>query len=318
MKLIVMIPCYNEENTLPLVINSIPQAIEGIDKIEVMVIDDGCTDRTVEVARKLGVQHIIRFKQNRGLAAAFEAGLNAALSSGADIIVNTDGDNQYPQQDIPRLIRPILEGKADIIIADRQTGKVRHFTLAKKALQALGSWTVRHLSKTNVPDAPSGFRAYSRDAALRMNIVTDFSYVIETIIQAGKKGLVVDSIPIVTNPKTRESRLFRSIWQHVKKSSTAIVRVYTMYEPLKVFAYAGAVIFSAGLILVLRFLYYALFIEGGSGGHVQSLILAAVLLIMGFQIFLIGLLADLVGINRKLLEDALLRLKELEHRRKEK
>ncbi len=304
-----MVPCYNEEKTLPLVIKSIPKKIKGIDKIETLVIDDGSIDKTYQAAKKVKVNHIIRHHGNKGLAQAFATGIETALAKGADIIVNTDGDNQYPQQDIPKLIAPILKGEAEIVIADRQTSKIKEFSFIKKMLQKIGSWGVRMLSGTDVPDAPSGFRAFSRDAAMQLNIVTEFSYVIETIIQAGKKKIPITSISVKTNPKTRESRLHTSMWGHVKKSAGTMVRVFAMYEPLKVFSYIGGVFFAGGFVLGLRFLYFY-FASSRVGGHIQSLILAAVLLIIGFQIFLIGLVADLIATNRKFQEDILYRLKK--------
>lgn len=296
-----MIPCLNEEKTLPLVINSIPKKIKGISKIEIMIVDDGSSDQTVAVAKKLGVDHIIQHGNNKGLAKAFETGLNACLDEGADIIVNTDGDNQYPQQEIPRLIEPIMVNKAEIVIADRQTDKIGHFSPLKKFLQKFGSWWVRLLSGTDIPDAVSGFRAYSRGAAKQLNIVTDYSYVIETIIQASKKKIAITSIPIITNPKTRESRLFKSMWGHVKKSGATMVRVFAMYEPLKTFSFLALLMLIPGLFLGTRFLYFY-FVENTGGGHIQSLIFSAILIIVGFQVFLIGLLADLIANNRKLIE----------------
>ena len=310
MKLIVMVPCYNEEKTLPLVIKSIPKKISGIDVIETLIVDDGCEDKTVEVARKVGVNHIVRHKRNKGLAKSFADGLEACLSLGADIIVNTDGDNQYPQKDIPKLIKPILDGKADIVIADRQTRTIQEFSPVKKFLQWIGSWTVKMVSGADIPDAVSGFRAYSREAAIQMNIVSDFSYVVETIIQAGKKRIPMVSVKVKTNPKLRESRLFSSIFDHVKKSTSTIIRIYAMYEPLKTFFYIGGLIFLGGILVAIRFLYF--FFIGTAGGHVQSLILAAVAMIIGFQIILIGLIADLIAANRKLLEDLIVRHKKEE------
>lgn len=309
-KLIVMIPCYNEEKTLPLVVKTIPKRIPGIQKVEVLVVDDGSTDRTYEVARRLGVDHITRNSGNKGLARAFATGIEAALKNEADIIVNTDGDNQYPQQDIPRLIKPILDGEAEIVIADRQTSTIDDFSTTKKFLQRLGSRVVSWVSGVEIPDASSGFRAFSRNAAMQMNIVTDFSYVIETIIQAGKKKIPIASIPIKTNAKTRESRLYGNIWSHVKKSAGTIVRVFAMYEPLKVFSYIGGVIFLSGAALVARFLYY--FFIGTGSGHIQSLVFAAILVLIGFQIGVIGLVADLIASNRKFLEEILLRNKKNE------
>jgi glycosyltransferase involved in cell wall biosynthesis len=308
MKLIVIIPCYNEEKTLPLVINSIPKKISGIDKIETLVVDDGSTDKTAAVAKKLQVNHLVEHKINKGLAAAFVTGIEEALKKGADIIVNTDGDNQYPQAEIPRLIEPILSGKAEMVVADRQTDKIPHFSQTKKLLQKIGSWAVRIISHTETPDVVSGFRAYSKEAAMKLNIMTNFSYVTETIIQAGKKQIPIASVKISTNPKTRESRLFGSIWQHIKRTGSSIIRVYAVYEPLKFFTLIEIVFFLLGMFGFLRFLFFAL--QGNSSGHIQSLILSAVLVIISFQIFMLGVIADLIGISRKLLEDILYRLKK--------
>ncbi len=310
MKLIVQIPCYNEEKTLPLVLSSIPKDIDGVHSIETLVIDDGSTDKTVEIAKRLGVDHILVHQHNKGLAHAFSNGMNEALRLGADIIVNTDADNQYPQKDIPKLIAPILRGEADIVIGDRQTSTIAHFSKIKKGLQRLGSATVRFFSGTKVPDAVSGFRAYSKNAALHMNIVTDFSYAIETIIQAKYKRLGIASIKVKTNPPTRHSRLFKSTFQHIRLSTTTILRIYTMYQPFKVFFAVGAVLFLLGFILGVRFLFY--FLAGQGSGHIQSLIFSAVLMLIGFQTLMTGLVADLIGINRKLLENGLARIKQLE------
>lgn len=312
MRLIVQIPCYNEADTLPLTIATIPRDIPGIDDVRILVIDDGSTDDTVEVARRLGVEHIVRHAGNRGLAAAFQTGLDACLRLGADIIVNTDGDNQYPQEQIPDLIEPIRAGKADIVIADRQTKDIPHFSRQKKFLQGIGSWVVRRGSGTDVPDAPSGFRAYSREAALRLNVISRYTYTLETIIQAGKKNLSIAHVPIRTNEQFRESRLVRSPWDYVKKSASTIVRIYAMYEPLKVFFYIGLLLSLPGLAGVARFLYYFLFVPNTASGHIQSLILSAIFLIIGFQIMLIGLLADLISANRRLMEDTLYRVKKLD------
>jgi|SRR5882724_6659298 len=310
MKLIVQIPCFNEEKTLPLVIKSIPKHIDGIDEIETLIIDDGSTDKTIKIAEKFGVNHIVIHKQNKGLAHAFSNGINEALHQGADIIVNTDADNQYRQQDIPRLIEPILKGKADIVIGDRQTSTIKHFSKIKKGLQRIGSATVRFFSGSKVPDAVSGFRAYSREAALHMNIVTDFSYAIETIIQAKYKRLGLASVKVKTNPPTRKSRLFKNMFQHIHRSTTTILRVYTMYQPFRVFLAIGSLFFGIGFLLSIRFVYYT--ILGSSAGHIQSLIFAAALMVIGFQIMMTGLVADLIGINRKLSENTLRRLKDME------
>lgn len=310
MKLIIQVPCFNEEKTLPLVLSSIPKKIPGISKVETLVIDDGSTDKTVQVAQKLGVNHIIKHRGNQGLSASFADGINESLKLGADIIVNTDADNQYPQEDIPKLIKPILEGRAEIVIANRQTSKIKHFSTPKKLFQWFGSAVVRRFSKTDVPDAVSGFRAYSREAALHINIVTDFSYVIETIIQARQKRLAIASIDVETNPPTRQSRLFKSPLQHVRRSAGAILRVYTMYNPLKVFLTIGGGMFLVGFILGTRFLY--LYLTEGAAGHVQSLILSSILLLGGFQVVMTGLVADLISINRRLQEGTLKRVKTLE------
>lgn len=310
MKLIVQVPCLNEEKTLPLVINSIPRKIPGITKIETLIIDDGSTDKTIAVAKKLGVNHIVQHSGNQGLATSFSDGINECLKLGADIIVNTDGDNQYPQAEIPKLVEPIVNKKAEIVIGNRQTGKIKHFSPAKKFLQWFGSYVVRRFSKTNVPDAVSGFRAYSREAALHMNIVTDFSYVIETIIQARQKRLAIVSVDVKTNPPTRESRLFKSPMQHIRRSAGAILRTYTMYQPLKVFLVIGLIMLALGTAIGARFLYF--YFLNQAGGHIQSLILAAVLLLGGFQVTMTGLVADLISINRRLHEGTLRRVKTLE------
>ncbi len=313
MKLIVQVPCYNEENTLPLVINSIPKNILGVHIIETMIIDDGSTDRTIEIAQKLGVHHIVRHAKNQGLAASFSDGLNEALRHGADIIVNTDGDNQYPQQDIGRLIEPILKGTHDIVVGDRQTHKIEHFSPLKKLLQRFGSHVVRVLSGVTVADAPSGFRAYSRHAAMSMNVVSTFSYTMETIIQAGKKRIAITHVPIITNPKTRESRLFKSMFAHVRKSMVTILRIYVMYSPFKVFFTLGSILTILGVIPFIRMGYLMLQYQALISGHLQSLILGAVFVIIGVLVFCIGIVADLMAINRKLIEETLYRLKKLEY-----
>ncbi len=310
MKLIIQIPCLNEASTLPMTLAGMPKHIPGVDDIEILIVDDGSTDNTSAIARELGVQHIVRFTTNQGLARAFSAGIDTALKLGADIIVNTDADNQYPGDQIPRLLQPILDGRAEMVIGDRQVGRIGHFSLSKKVLQKLGSWVVRKFSNTDVPDAPSGFRAFSRSAAMRLNIVSDFSYTLETIIQAGKNNIAVAHVPIETNQTTRASRLFKSNGSYIKNSASTILRIYAMYEPLRVFFSIGAVIFSAGVLIGLRFLFY--YLSGNGGGHIQSLVLAAVLMIIGFQTFMIGLLADLLGANRKLIEKLLFRVKDLQ------
>lgn len=311
MKLIIQIPCLNEAKTLPVTLADLPKSLPGIDEIEVLVIDDGSTDNTAEVARQHGVQHVRRFKNNKGLAEAFMMGLNTSLELGADIIVNTDADNQYRGECIGDLIRPILEGRADVVIGDRQVENIPHFSALKIKLQKLGSWVVRRFSETNVPDTTSGFRAYSREAALRINVISRFTYTLETIIQAGKKNMAITHVPINTNDMLRKSRLFRSIPNYVKRSVKTIFRIYVMYEPLKAFSMVGGVLFSAGFLLGLRFLYFYFFIDHGAG-HIQSLILSAVLLLLGFQMGVLGVIADLIAGHRRLTEDTLYRVKKVE------
>jgi glycosyltransferase involved in cell wall biosynthesis len=310
MKLIVQIPCFNEEETLPATFNDIPKQIDGVDEVEILIIDDGSTDKTIEVAKALGVHHIIINKNNRGLARTFRTGLNECLKLGADIIVNTDGDNQYAGWDIPKLIQPILDGKADVVVGDRNTAKVAHFSPFKKFLQKLGSYVVKTLSGVQVPDAVSGFRAYSRDAALQLNIVSPFSYTIEALIQAGKKHMAVASVPVETNAKTRESRLFSSIPKFIERQLTTIVRMYAMYQPLKVFFFIGLTLSILGAIPILRFLYF--YLTGDGEGHIQSLILGGVFTILGFISFLIALLADLMNFNRQLIEQTLEKVRRIE------
>jgi glycosyltransferase involved in cell wall biosynthesis len=316
MKLIIQVPCYNEEETLPLVINSIPKHIQGVDTIETLIIDDGSTDKTVEVAKKLGVNHIVRHTQNQGLAMSFADGLDECLKQGADIIVNTDGDNQYPQGEIGKLIEPILKGTHDIVIGDRQVQKIEHFSPLKKLLQKFGSNVVQVLSGINVPDAPSGFRAYSREAAMSMNIVSTFSYTMETIIQAGQKRIAITHVPVTTNPKTRESRLFKSMFSHVRKSMVTILRIYVMYSPFKVFLTLGGILTLLGIIPFLRMAYLMIRFQELIGGHLQSLILGTVFVIIGVLVICIGIISDLMAINRKLSEEALYRIKKLEYGKK--
>jgi len=310
MKLIVQIPCLNEEETLPQTVADIPRNIPGVEKVEILIVDDGSTDRTVQVAREIGVDHIIRHRNRKGLARAFRTGIDSCLRRGADIIVNTDGDNQYIGADIPKLIAPILEGRADIVVGDRQTHTIPHFSIFKKFLQKAGSAVVRRLSNTDVPDAVSGFRAISREAALHLNIVSPFSYTIEMLIQAGRKYMSVTSVPIRTNPKTRDSRLFSSIPRFLERSLTTMVRMYSMYRPLKMFFAIGMLLSLAGAAPVIRFLYF--YFTGDGGGHVQSLILGGVLLIIGFMTFMIGLVADLISFNRQLVEITLEKVRRIE------
>lgn len=312
LKLIVMIPCYNEEKTLPLVLKTIPSSIAGISKIETLVVDDGSSDKTVDIAREHNVDYIISHVGNKGLAKAFTTGIQTALEKGADIIVNTDGDNQYPQDEIPGLIKPILDGEADIVIGDRETSKIPHFSRTKKMLQKIGSFVVRRASETTVPDAVSGFRAYSREAAIHLNVLSQFSYCVETIIQAGKRKISITHLPVTTNPKTRESRLFKNTSHHVSESAKAITRTYVMYESLKIFLTAGGLMSVIGLIGIGRFLYFYFAVPQEATGHIQSLVISGALLVVGFQVMLIGLVADLVSINRKLIEDALYRIKKIQ------
>ncbi len=284
----------------------------GVDIVELLVIDDGSRDDTADVARACGVDHVVRLRRNKGLAAAFMAGIDASLKRGADFIVNTDADNQYAGREIPRLLAPLLAGEADIVIGDRNIAELQHMSWRKRQLQRLGSWVVRQVSNTNVPDTTSGFRAYTREAALRMTVVSEFSYTLESIIQAGKKRMAIAHVPIETNPRTRESRLFGSAFSYIKRSAATIVRIYTMYEPLKAFTYFGLLVFGAGAALSLRFLYYYFTSVTFGPRMLQSLIAAAILLIVGFQILVIGLLADVISGNRKLLEDLLYRVRTLE------
>jgi glycosyltransferase involved in cell wall biosynthesis len=311
-KLVVQIPCFNEADSLPQVLADVPRVIEGVDEIVILIIDDGSTDGTAEVARALGVEHIVRQPRNRGLAHAFRAGLDAALAAGADIIVNTDGDNQYAGADIPRLIRPILEGRADIVVGDRRTADVAHFSPLKKRLQRIGSAVVRRLSSTDVPDAVSGFRAMSRDAALRINIVSGFSYTVEMLIQAGRKRMAVASVPVTTNRVTRPSRLFRSIPHFIQRSVATMLRIYAMYQPLKVFATISVVLAVLGTLPIVRFLWF--YATGSGEGHIQSLVLGGMLVTIAFLCFLFGLVADLIGFNRQLIEMTLEKVRALELR----
>ena len=303
MLLVVQIPCLNEEATLPSVLKSIPRTIPGIDEIIVVVIDDGCSDRTVEVAREHGVTHFVHHASTRGLARSFQDGISYALALGAEIVVNTDGDNQYPQDRIADLVAPVRDGVADIVIADRQTGQIAHFSPAKKVLQRFGSAVVNRVAGTELPDAASGFRAYSRESLMRLNTVTRFSYCMETIIQAGNMRLAIESLPVVTNAKTRESRLFSTTRQHVWRSGAAIVRSYIMFRPYVIFGCLMVLFGVAGLIPFLR--YAVLVAIGEGGGHLQSLLVGAVLLIMAFLSGMLGVVSDLIRTNRILIETTL-------------
>jgi len=301
MKLVIQIPCYNEENTIANTLADLPKDIPGIDIIEILIINDGSVDKTMEIAKQNGVRHFVNFNQNKGLARAFEAGLEKALELGADIIVNTDADNQYKGSDIARLVQPILDKKAEIVIGNRQIDKIHEFSWLKKRLQKFGSYVVRKVSQTRIPDTTSGFRAYSREAALHMNIISTFSYTLETIIEAGQKNIPIISIPIETNKTERPSRLFKSNSYYIRRSFATIVRIYTMYQPLRVFFYTGITSLGIGLVLSVRYLIFM--IVGQGKGHIQSVIIAAVLLIIGFFLLMIGLLADVIAANRKLLEN---------------
>ncbi len=302
MKLIIQIPCFNEEASLPVTLADLPKQIDGIDEIEILVIDDGSSDRTVEVARGHGVHHVVGFASNKGLARAFMLGIQSSLARGADIIVNTDADNQYVGADIPQLVAPILVGKADIVIGARPIGTIEHFSLAKKLLQKAGSAVVKLVSGTTVLDAPSGFRAFSRDAALSLNVFSKYTYTLETIIAAGQKNFNVVSVPIRVNRDLRPSRLVRSVPAYVRKSMITIVRMFVVYRPFRFFMVIGAVIFAAGTAIAARFLYYYFVLQQGSG-KVQSLLLAAVLLMMGFHTMLLAFVTDLLSVNRRLLEE---------------
>lgn len=312
MKLLIQIPCLNEEATLPATLRDIPRTIPGVDSVEILVIDDGCTDRTVEIARAAGVEHIVSFTGNRGLGYAFAAGVDYSLNVGADIIVNTDGDNQYCGADIPKLIAPILAHRADIVIGDRQCATVAHFSWLKRNLQSLGSRVVSFLAGIEVSDVASGFRAYSREAALRLVNSTSFDHTVDHVIQAGRRRIVTKVVPIRTNEKLRESRLFSSIWTFISRSIGIMVRVYASYRALVIFTLAGMVSLALGALLGVRFLYFFFFVASESDSHVQSLILAAVLLIAGFQMILTGILADLMNSTRSILEDTNYRIRRLE------
>lgn len=308
--LIIQIPCFNEEQTLPVTIRDLPTAIDGVDYIEYLIIDDGSHDRTVEVARDLGVHHLVQFPANRGLAAAFQAGIDACLRLGADYIVNTDGDNQYSGQDIPNLVEPVVSGRADVAIGDRKTSKIQHFSWTKKRLQTLGSWVVRQLSGTTVTDTTSGFRCWTREAAQRLNLVNPFTYTLESIIQTGHDKLMIESVPIGTNEKLRDSRLFKSVRSYVTRSASVILRSYLLYKPFAVFMTLGATVFGFGIALGLRYLYFRF--TGDGSGHVQSVILAGALTGIGVQLGMMAMCADLVSANRKLAEETLQRLRRLE------
>lgn len=311
-KLVIQIPCLNEAATLPATLRDLPKEIPGVDVIEVLIIDDGSHDGTSDVAKAHGVHHIVRFRANKGLAAAFAAGIDTSLKLGADYIVNTDADNQYSGQDVSTLLSPLVRGEADVVIGDRNVRTLQHMPWLKRWLQLVGSWVVRQVSNTRVPDTTSGFRAYTREAALRLTIVSDFSYTLESIIQAGKQRMAIAHVPVATNKITRQSRLFESVFAYIRQSAATVVRIYAMYEPLKLFTTTGLVFFLVGLLISLRFLYY--YLNGEGQGHLQSLILSAVLMIVGFQVLLIGLMADVISASRKLTEEVLYRIRSLELR----
>ncbi|NJK39928.1 MAG: glycosyltransferase family 2 protein [Oscillatoriales cyanobacterium RM1_1_9] len=309
-KLIIQIPCYNEEATLGLTLSELPRYLPGIDQVEWLIINDGSVDRTVEVARACGIDHVVHFPHNQGLAKAFMAGIEASLKAGADIIVNTDADNQYSAADIPRLIEPILWGEAEVVVGARPIRNIKHFSPSKKFLQHLGSWIVRLASNTDIPDAPSGFRAFSRDAAMQFNVFNEYTYTLETIIQAGQKGIAITSVPIQTNADLRPSRLVKSIPAYIQRSIFTILRIFMAYRPLRFFAVLGSAPFLLGCLLCLRWLI--LFFEDPTRSRAPSLILAAILILVGFQLWMFGLVADLMAVNRKILEDVQLRLRRAE------
>lgn len=310
MKLIIQIPCYNEAETLEIALNELPKHIDGVDEIEYLVINDGSSDDTEKVALEWGVHYIVHFKRNLGLAKGFLAGIDSALRHGADIIVNTDADNQYCGADIEKLVRPILNREADIVIGERPIDEIQEFSWTKKKLQRFGSYVVRVASKTDIPDAPSGFRAYSRKAAMRVNVHNEYTYTLETIVQAGRNKMAITSVPVNTNPELRESRLMNSIFGYIKKSMLTILRAVLMYKPLQVFTTLGSLAILVGVAIGVRFLIY--FFQGDGTGHIQSLILATMMIIIGSQTFVTGLQADIISANRKLLEDIQFRVKKLE------
>lgn len=307
MKLVIQIPCYNEEKSLPITLNALPKKIEGIDEIEILIINDGSTDDSVEVAKGLGVKNIVEMPHNSGLAKAFVAGINASLSIGADIIVNTDADNQYCAADIEKLVKPIIDGSADIVIGSRPVSKIQHFSLLKKILQKLGSFVMRLISSTDVEDAPSGFRAFSRNAALQLNVFDNYTYTLETIIQAKAKGLILECVPINVNPDLRKSKLVKNIFDYVRRSMFTMIRMFIIYRPFRFFAILSSIFLILGTLIGIRFLYY--FMNNSGTGHIQSLILSAILIITGVQVAVIAVLSELMSINRKLLEDIQRRLK---------
>jgi len=311
-KVVIQIPCYNEEDTLPETLRALPREIPGVDVVEWLVVDDGSLDRTGDVAREMGVDHVVTLPRNRGLSRAFMAGVRASLEAGADVIVNTDADNQYRAADIPLLLEPILEGEAELVVGTRPIAEIQHFSFPKRILQRLGSWVTRILSGTDVSDAVSGFRAFSRKAAMQLHVFNEYTYTVETLIQAGQKGMAVRSVPIRINPDRRPSRLVRSTPRYVVRQATTMLRIFVTYRPFRFFALLGSGVFLAGFLLGLRFLYF--YFNQAGRGHVQSVILAALLLGIGIFLFLVGLLADLIAVNRRLLEDLEARLQRIEGR----
>ena len=316
MKLIIQIPCLNEAQTLEIALNDLPKHIDGIDEIEILIINDGSVDNTVEVARNWGVNYVVSFTKNKGLAKGFMAGIDACLRNGADIIVNTDADNQYCGADIEKLVRPILEGKADVVIGERPIDATEHFSPLKKKLQHFGSYVVRVASKTDIPDAPSGFRAFSRDAAMHLNVMNNYTYTLETIVQAGRTSMAITSVPIRTNGELRKSRLFHSMFGYVKRSMLTIVRAFMMYRSLTFFSILGLIPFTLGFALVIRFLVF--FFRGAGNGHIQSLVFSSTLMLLGFMTFIVGLQADVIANNRKLLEDIQYRVRRLDYKESER
>jgi len=308
-RLIIQIPCYNEAETLGITLRDLPREVEGFERVEWLVIDDGSTDNTVEVAKNSGVNHIVRFAKNHGLARAFMAGLEASLKLGADVIVNTDADNQYDARDIPKLVKPILEGKAEIVVGARSIETIEHFPPVKRLLQKIGSWVVRMASSTDIQDAPSGFRAMSKEAAMRLNVFSEYTYTLETIIQAGQKDMAIMSVPIRTNEDLRPSRLLKSIPSYIMRSVITIIRIFVVYKPFRFFMTIGLLMFASGFFLGLRFIYFVYIIQDGTA-RVQSLILASILLGIGFQTMLVAFLADLQSVSRRLMEDVQYRLKD--------
>ena len=315
-KLIIQIPCYNEEKNLPITLADLPREVHGFDVVEWLIINDGSTDRTVEVAQTAGVDHIVHFKKNKGLANGFMAGLDACLELDADVIVNTDADNQYRASDIPQLVAPILNGEAEVVVGARPIDAIKHFSTMKKILQKVGSKVVRIVSKTKVKDVTSGFRAISRDAAMRLNVFNDYTYTLETVIQSGQKNMAIVSVPIRTNEFLRPSRLMRSIPSYIYKSFSTIIRIFIVYKPFRFFMSIGLVLFSIGVLIGCRFLYF--YLNGDEEGHIQSLILGSVLLGIGFQTILVAFLSDLLSVNRRLLEDVQYRIKKIHFRRRER